>query len=85
LEILPSPNSKRAPYFSAQILDRRRNFRGAEILAGAEISTFAIVLSHITRRMNSVCPPKFSAAIFHSNFTQQISAAIFRLNFPPEF
>jgi hypothetical protein len=32
LEILPSPNSKRAPNFSAQILDRRGNFRGAEIL-----------------------------------------------------
>jgi hypothetical protein len=25
-EILPSPNSKRAANFSAQILDRRRNF-----------------------------------------------------------
>ncbi len=32
LEILPSPNSKRAPNFSAQILDRRGNFIGAEIL-----------------------------------------------------
>ena len=32
LEILPSPNSKRAPNFSAQILDRRGNFKGAEIL-----------------------------------------------------
>jgi hypothetical protein len=32
LEILPSPNSKRAPNLSAQILDRRGNFRGAEIL-----------------------------------------------------
>jgi hypothetical protein len=31
-EILPSPNSKRAPNFSAQILDRRGNFKGAEIL-----------------------------------------------------
>jgi hypothetical protein len=89
-KILPSPNSKRAPNFSAQILDRRGNFKGAEILEAqkffkAEISTSAIVLSHITRRMNSVCPPKFSAAIFHRNFPQQISAAIFRLNFPPEF
>jgi hypothetical protein len=26
LEILPSPNSKRTPNFSAQILARRRNF-----------------------------------------------------------
>jgi hypothetical protein len=40
LEILPSPNSKRAPNFSAQILI------GAEILPGAEISTSAIVLSY---------------------------------------
>jgi hypothetical protein len=40
---------------------------GAEILLGAEISTFAIVLSHITRRMNSVCPQQFSAAIFRLN------------------
>ncbi len=103
LEILPSPNSKRAPNFSAQILIgaeilRCRNFRGAVILPGAEISTSAIVLSHITRHMNSVRPPKFSAAIFRrnflqelsaanfrSNFPRQISAAIFRLSFPPEF
>jgi hypothetical protein len=85
LEILPSPNSKRSPNFSAQILNRLRNFRGAEILPGAEISTSAIVLSRTTRRINSVCPPKFSAAIFRLNFPQQISAAIFRLNFPPEF
>ncbi len=40
LEILPSPNSKRAPNFSALIL------RGAEIFIGAEISTSAIVLSY---------------------------------------
>ncbi len=46
LEILPSPNSKRAPNFSTQILDRRGNFSGAEILPGAEILTSAIVLSH---------------------------------------
>ncbi len=46
LEILPSPNSKRVPNFSAQILDRRGNFRGAEILPGVEILTSAIVLSH---------------------------------------
>jgi hypothetical protein len=46
LEILPSPKSKRAPNFSAQILDRRGNFRSAEILPGAEILTSAIVLSH---------------------------------------
>ncbi len=46
LEILPSPNNKRAPNFSAQILDRRGNFKGAEILPGAEILTSAIVLSH---------------------------------------
>ena len=90
LEILPSPNSKRAPNFSAWILIgaeilRRRNFGGAVILPGAEISTSAIVLSHITRRMNSVCPPKFSAAIFRRNFPQQISAAIFRSKFPQQF
>ncbi len=46
LEILPSPNSKRTPNFSAQILDRRGNFRGAEILPGVEILTSAIVLTH---------------------------------------
>jgi hypothetical protein len=46
LEILPSPNSKRVPNFSAQILDRRRNFRGAEILPCAKILTSAKVLSH---------------------------------------
>ncbi len=92
LEILPSPNSKRAPNFSTWILIgteilRFRNFRGAVILPGAEISTSAIVLSHITRRVNSVCPPKFSAANFRSNFLQQISVAIFCLNFthPPQF
>jgi hypothetical protein len=67
----------------AEIL-RRRNFRGAVILPGAEISTSAIVLSHITGRMNSVCPPKFSAAIFRLNFPQQFSAAIFRSNFPQQ-
>ncbi len=32
LEILPSIHSKRAPDFSAQILDRLGNFRGAAIL-----------------------------------------------------
>ena len=92
LEILPSPNSKRAPNFFTQILDRRRNFRGAEILPGAEISTSAIVLSHIARRMNSVYvrlnfPQQFSAGIFRNKFPQQFSAAIFRLNFkhPPQF
>ncbi len=36
LEILPSPNSKRAPYFSAWILDGHRNFRGAVILLAQE-------------------------------------------------
>ncbi len=36
LEILPSPNSKRAPSFSAQILDRRGNFRDTEILKAQE-------------------------------------------------
>ena len=92
LEILPSPSSKRAPDFSAWILIgaeilRRRNFRGAVILPDAEISTSAIVLSHITRRMNIVCPPKFSAGIFCSNFPLLISAWIFRLNFghSPQF
>ncbi len=92
-KILPSPNSKRAPNFSAQILDRRGNFKGAEILgaqkilSGAEISTSAIALSHITRRMyvRLNFPQQFSAGIFRSKFPQQISAAIFRSNFPPEF
>jgi hypothetical protein len=84
LEILPSPNSKRVPDFSAQILDRRGNYRCAEILPGAEISTSAIVLSHILYiRLNF--PQQFSAAIFSSNFSQQISAASFRLNFPQQF
>ncbi len=36
LEILPSQYSKRAPYFSAWILDGRRNFRGAVILLAQE-------------------------------------------------
>jgi hypothetical protein len=36
LEILPSPNSKRAPDFSAWILDRQGNFRGAIILLAQE-------------------------------------------------
>ena len=43
-KILPSPKSKRAPNISAQILDRHGNFRGAEILPGADISTSVIVL-----------------------------------------
>jgi hypothetical protein len=38
LEILPSPNIKSAPNFSAQILDRRGKFRGAEILPGADFN-----------------------------------------------
>jgi hypothetical protein len=74
-------------------LDRRGNFKGAEILgaqkilSGAEISTSAIALSHITRRMyvRLNFPQQFSAGIFRSKFPQQISAAIFRSNFPPEF
>ena len=45
----------------------------------------AIVLSHSTRRMNSVCPPKFSAAIFCLNFLQEFFAANFRSNFPQQF
>jgi hypothetical protein len=35
--------------------------------------------------MNSVCLPKFSAAIFRRNFPQKISAAIFCSNFPQQF
>ena len=88
-KILPSPNSKRAPNFSAQILDRRGNFKGAEILEAqkfykAEISTSAIVLC-LYVRLNF--PQQFSAAIFRSKFPQQFSAWIFRLNFghPPQF
>ncbi len=46
LEILPSPNSKRAPNFSAQILIGAEIFTGAEIFIGAEISTSALVLSY---------------------------------------
>ncbi len=73
LEILPSPNSKWTPNFSAQILARRRNFTQAQkFYLGAEISTSAIVLSYakiFTRRLNSVYPPNF----------------VRRLNFPPEF
>ncbi len=75
LEILPSPNRKRTPNFSTQILARRRNF------TSAEISTSAIVLSYVwifTRRLNSVYPPKFCEA-------PKFSARIFRLNFPQKF
>ncbi len=46
LEILPSPNSKRAPDFSAQILIGAEILPGAEIFIGAEILTSAIVLSY---------------------------------------
>jgi hypothetical protein len=75
-KILPSPNSKRATNFSAQILDRRGNFKGAEILEAqkfykAEISTSAIVLC-LYVRLNF--PQQFSAAIFRSKFPQQFSA-----------
>ncbi len=60
----------------AQIVRGRQTFPlnfwlSAEIFIGAEISTSAIVLSYawiFTRRINSVCPPKFSAAIFRLNF-----------------
>jgi hypothetical protein len=46
LEILPSPNSKRAPGFSAQILDRRGNFRGAEILEAHKFYQAHIGMPH---------------------------------------
>jgi hypothetical protein len=68
----------------AEILEAH-NFAGAEILPVAEISTSALVLSYIIRRMNFVCPQEFSAAVFRSNFPQEFSAAIFRSNFPQEF
>jgi hypothetical protein len=70
LEILPSPNSKRAPNFSAQILEGADILPGAEILPGTEISTSAIVLSHATRRINSV----YLTFVRHLNFPQEFSA-----------
>ncbi len=75
-KILPSPNSKRAPNFSAQILTRRWDFK---------VRHSSIVRLNFTRPINSVYPPKFSAATFRSNFLQEFSAAIFRSNFPQQF
>jgi hypothetical protein len=68
----------------AEILEAQQ-FAGAEILPDAEISTSALVLSYIIRRMNFTCPQQISAAIFRSNFTQQFSAAVFRRKFPQQF
>ncbi len=90
-KILPSPNSKRAPNFSAQIMTRRRNLprRG-----DFNVRHSSIVGLNFTRCINSVYPPKFSAWIFRRNFPQQFfrtnfpskfSARIFRRNFPQQF
>jgi hypothetical protein len=87
-KILPNPNSKRAPNFSTQILTRRGNFtrpRNFTRRRDFKVRHSSKVRLNYTRRINSVYPPKFSAATFHSNFPQEFSAAIFRLNFPPEF
>ncbi len=73
LEILPSPNSKRTPDFSAWILI------GAEILEAHQFwwrSNFtrrgnfksALVLSYIIWRMNFAFAQEFSAANFSLNF-----------------
>ncbi len=70
------------------------NFADAEILPGAEISTSALVLSYIVRRMDFVVsrsfPQKFFrwsffAEVFRRSFPQQFPAANFRLSFPPKF
>jgi hypothetical protein len=83
-KILPSLNSKRTPNFSTQILTRRRNFtrhRNFTRRGDFNVSHSSIARLNFTRRINSVHPPKFSAAIFRSNFLQQFSVS----NFPPEF
>ncbi len=74
LEILLSPNSKRAPNFSAQILDRRRNFTRRR---------------NVTRRRNFTRRGDFnvrhSSIAYYQAHEFCVSAAIFRSNFPPEF
>ncbi len=92
-KILPSPNSKRAPNFSAQILTRHRNFpkrrdfnvRHSSIVRLNFYQAHKFCMSAWIFRLNF--PQQFSAAIFCSNFPQQFSAAIFRQNFrlPPQF
>jgi hypothetical protein len=85
LEILPSPNSKKSPNFSAWILiGAEGNFAGAVILLDAEISTSALVLSYIVRRMNFVFPQKFSAEVFSRSFPQKFSTEVFHRSFPKQ-
>jgi hypothetical protein len=90
LEILTSPNSKRAQNFSAWILI------GAEILEARQFcwrrdftrrGDFNVRLSSIVYcQAHGFCiPQKFSAIVFRRSFPQQFSAANFRLSFPPKF
>jgi hypothetical protein len=73
--------------------DRRGNFAGAVILPDAEISTSALVLSYIVRRMDFVFrrsfPQQFSAEVFRRSFPQKFSAKVFaevfRSKFPSKF
>ncbi len=99
LEILPSPNSKRAPDFSAWILI------GAEILEAQQFcwrsnftrrGDFNVRLSSIVYyQAHEFCisaavfrrsfPQQFSAEVFRRSFPQQFSAAVFRSSFPQQF
>jgi hypothetical protein len=45
----------------------------------------ALVLSYIVRRMDFVCPQKFSAEVFRRRFPQKFSAEVFRSSFPQQF
>ncbi len=98
LEILPSPNSKRAPDFSAWILI------GAEILEAQQFcwrgnftrcGDFKVHLSSIVYyQAHEFCiseevfrrsfPQQFSAAVFRRSFPQKFSAAVFRRSFPQQ-
>ncbi len=97
LEILPSPNSKRAPNFSAWVLT------GGEILKARQFSwrsnftrrgDFNVRLSsivyyqadefYISAAIFRSFPQKFSAEVFRRSFPQQFSAEVFRRSFPQQ-
>ncbi len=90
LEILPSPNSKRAQNFSAWVLI------GAEILEAQQFcwrrdftsgGDFNVCLTPIVycQEHGFYIPQRFSAIIFRRSFPQKFSAKVFRSKFPPIF